>query len=488
MQAAIGSGGNSFRACYNESMARSTAKERLFRTVRSTLRKYAMVNRGDGVIVAVSGGPDSVALLHVLNELKAEGSFWIVAAHLDHRLRPESAEDREWVRRMSRDLGVPVQTLGVDVRGLAAKEGVSIEEAGRLARYAFFEQTRARFGARLIATGHHRDDEMETFFLRTLRGSSLVGLRGISPVRGRIIRPLIAATRADILRFLTEQSILYRVDSTNLDAETDRNFVRNRLFPVIRERFAHFGAPMGRTLQLVAEEEDYLEQQAERLYNAAVSPVEIGVVLDIPELNAAPPVLAARVVLAALYAVSGPEVRWSRTHVDAILNLLRSDNPSAKLHLPGGLSLVREYRRMYLGNRPLEASPPGWEISVFGPGTVEIPDADMALSFRIIIDRSEVPLFLDGRKTVLFDAEAVPFPITIRSPRPGDRFRPWGMEGSRRLKKVLIDLKIPAAKRHGVPLVVKGDAILWIPGIRRSREAPVRMEETTRVLEVSVVS
>jgi len=468
-------------------MTPQSAQERLFNIVRSAIAKYGMITRGDGVVVAVSGGPDSVALLHVLHELRAEFSFWMVTAHLDHRLRPESGEDREWVRRMAGDLGVPVQTLGIDVRGLAAKEGISIEEAGRVARYAFLEQTRARFGARLIATAHHRDDEIETFFLRILRGSSLVGLRGIPPVRGNIIRPLIGATRGEILAFLAEERISYLTDSTNLGVETDRNFVRNRLFPVIGERFPHFGAPLGRTLQLVADEEDFLEREAAQLYAAAVSSVESGLVLDISALTAAAPVLAARVVLAALYALSGPGVRWTRTHVDAIFNLLRSGNPSARLNLPGGLFLVREYGRVYLGNRTLAPPLPGWELPVFGPGTLVVPDAGVALKFRIIEDRNEVPRFLDGRRTVVFDADAVPFPLTIRSPRPGDRFRPWGMEGTRRLKKVLIDLKVPVAQRHRIPLVVKGDAILWIPGIRRSREAPVRMDATTHVLEVSLV-
>ncbi|MCA1961774.1 MAG: tRNA lysidine(34) synthetase TilS [Desulfomonile sp.] len=468
-------------------MVLKSAQERLLNIVRSTIRKYGMIARGDGVVVAVSGGPDSVALLHLLHALRAECSFWIVAAHLDHRLRPESGKDREWVRRMAAELGIPVQTLGVEVRGLAAKDGISIEEAGRVARYAFLEQTRARFGARLIATAHHRDDEIETFFLRILRGSSLVGLRGIPPVRGNIIRPLIGATRAEVLAFLSEERIPYLTDSTNLDTETDRNFLRNRLFPVIGERFPHFGAPLGRTLQLVADEEDFLEREASQLYAEAVSSAENGLVLDIPVLLAAAPVLAARVVLASLYALSGPRVRWTRIHVDAILNLLRSGNPSARLTLPGGLFLVREYGRMYLGNRVIEPTLASWELPVFGPGTLEVPDAGVALRFRIIEDNREVPRFLDGRRTVVFDADVVPFPLTIRSPRPGDRFRPWGMEGTRRLKKVLIDLKVPVAQRHRIPLVVKGDAILWIPGIRRSREAPVRMDATTHVLEVSLV-
>lgn len=475
------------RTCYNEPMVSLSARERLLNAVRSAVDRYGMINRGDGVIVGVSGGPDSVALLHVLHALKAECSFWLVAAHLDHRLRPESGEDREWVRHMAGQLGIPVQTLGVDVRGLAAKEGVSVEEAGRMARYAFFEQTRARFGARIIATAHHHDDEIETFFLRVLRGSSLVGLRGIPPVRGNIVRPLIGATRADILEFLSEERIPYRVDISNLNTETDRNFVRNRLFPVIRERFPNFRAPLGRTLQLVAEEDDFLESEAARLYGQAVSPIENGAALDIAHLTSAEPVLAARVVVAALYALSGPEVRWTRSHVGVILDLLRSGNPSAQLHLPGGLSLVREYGRMYLRNRPIEPSQPDWEVTVVGPGIVDVPGAGMTLRFRVIEDRSEVPLLLDGRKKVVFDADAVPFPLTVRSPRPGDRFRPWGVEGTRRLKKVLIDLKVPVSHRHQVPLLVKGDAILWIPGIRRSREAPVRVDETARVLEVSLV-
>jgi tRNA(Ile)-lysidine synthase len=289
-----------------------------------------------------------------------------------------------------------------------------------------------------------------------------------------------------VLGFLEDEEIPYMVDPTNLGTETDRNFIRNRLFPVMRERFPAFENPLERTLDLVREEEDFLDQEAAKLHPALVSSIGNGLEIDGAQLANAPRVLAARVILTSLYSLSGPETRWARTHVESILGMLHSENPSARLDLPGGVTLLREYGRLRLTKGGANEFSSSLEISIDGPGTVELPDIGMMIRFRVLTPKR--PLFedLDGRTTALFDAEHVPFPLILRSSQPGDRLRPWGMQGTRKLKDLLIDLKVPLRQRRRIPLLAKGDRILWIPGIRRSSEAPVR-SETKRVLEVTVL-
>jgi tRNA(Ile)-lysidine synthase len=467
-------------------MKQDKSKKVLLTSVRQVIELYGMIQRGDGVVAAVSGGPDSIALIHILNTLKADMDFWLVPAHLDHQLRQESGVDAEFVREVSSGLGLEAQVRSVDVEEIARLRGISLEEAGRSARYAFFEEIRASSGARVIATAHHVDDVLETFFLRIFRGSSLQGLTGIAPTRGSIVRPLIETSRARIIGFLEEEGIPYRIDSTNLGTGTDRNFVRNRLIPTIGQHFPNFRKPLKRTIGLLGEEEQFMGELAEKLYSQTVSCNETGLQMSVPGLRSAPAVLASRVILLALYDFSGPDLRWTRSHVRTVWKLLRSTRPSGMAHLPGGLLAAREYDRLVLSRGAAAELEPRLEILVSAPGIVEVPGTGLILRLQLRERKGIRPQEYDGITAAAFDAEAVSFPFTIRNPRPGDRFKPWGLQGTRKLKKVLIDLKMPRVLRKELPLLLKGDEILWIPGVRRSDAAPIQ-DSTRRVLEVLIL-
>ncbi len=458
----------------------------LLKKTRQTIEAHAMIDPGKGVVVGVSGGPDSTALLHLLTMLRNDLDFWVVAAHMDHKLRAESTEDTEFVTRSAATLGVKLHTEVVDIRGLAQDYRVSVEEAGRRARYEFFESVRVSVGAAVIATAHHRDDELETFFLRIFRGSSLKGLRGIPPVRGRIIRPLIAATRAEILSFLHDEKIPYQVDRTNLQVDTDRNFIRNRVVPVIEQRFSNFRGPLRRTMELIEVEDQVLNEQAMALHSRTVSPSAGSLVIDIPELLTADEVLAGRVILDALQTLSGPHTRWRRVHVHDALKILHGTKPSAQVDLPDGFMLRREYDRLILSSRDAMEILLPFSTLVSGPGEVEIPESGTTLAFHTFSRPPDFRADSGDSRIVYFDANQVQFPVILRAPRPGDRFRPWGMEGARKLKKVLIDSKVPVKVRRRLPLLVKDDEILWIPGIRRSASAPIR-PDTRLILEARLV-
>jgi tRNA(Ile)-lysidine synthase len=452
--------------------------------VCAVVTKFGMIRRGDGIVVGVSGGPDSVALLRVLHALKSELGFWMIIAHLDHRLRSNSVQDADFVRDLAKDLDIEIKVKATDVRQLAQDRDMSIEEAGRRARYDFFEQVRASAAADTIATAHHLDDQVETFFLRIFRGSTLKGLGGIPPVRGRIIRPLIEESREEILSFLEDHEIPFRLDSSNLTCETDRNFIRNRLIPVIRERFPDFRGPMSRTMDLLGQEDEFLTGLASDLRSQAIRQSGKKITLDIPDLCDAPGVIASRAILQGLYSISGPTVRWARTHVDIILNIARGGNPSAEISLPGGIVLTREYDTLTFAKGRPEPSDPFF-LEVTGPGEILVPSTGMIVTFQVVEKPLNAISDLHQVDEAYFDADHVGFPLVVRSPLPGDRFRPWGLEGSRKLKKVLIEHKVPRQARRQVPLIEKDKIILWIPGIRRGQAAPIG-PRTRRVLKVSV--
>jgi tRNA(Ile)-lysidine synthase len=468
-------------------MARSIPGKKLVETVGDTMRDHSMVPVGSAIVAGVSGGPDSMALMHLLHELSTEMSFSLVTAHVDHGLRVESEEEAAFVRSAASKLGLRIESTRENIRDLAARRKISLEEAGRRARYSFFEEVRRTVGAgSIIATAHHRDDALETFFLRIFRGSSITGLGGIPPVRGKVVRPLIRTGRDEILRFLDEEKIPFLVDPTNLEAETDRNYVRNRLFPVIRERFPRFGITLARTLDLVGSEEEFLAEQAAALSGLVLSTVEYGVELDAAEIAARPEILAARVVRDALYRISGPDIRWTRRHVAAILAALAAENPSSRLDLPRGIVFRREYDRAFLEKGRPEEQDHAFAVTVDGPGTIEIPLCGIRISFRILTDKPSAEEFLECGAAAFFDADDARFPLTLRSPRPGDRFRPWGMDGTRKLNEVLIDRKVPMHGRRSVPVLVKDRRILWIAGVARSDDAPLT-PRTGRVLKVELI-
>ncbi|MFH0825936.1 MAG: tRNA lysidine(34) synthetase TilS [Pseudomonadota bacterium] len=478
-----------------------TQGTKLFKIVKRTIAEYSMIQPGSRVVAAVSGGPDSMALLHLLLALGPDMDMRITVAHLDHGLRKESLDDVEFVRTACSRLGVPVNVLRRETADLAAKWKVSIEEAGRRARYAFLEEVRSSTGASVIATGHHRDDSLETFFLRLFRGSSLAGLGGVPPIRGPIIRPLINANRTDIMGFLEEEGIPYRIDRTNLEADVERNFVRNRIFPTIEEKFPNFRAPVSRTLDLVSRESRFLDLMSHELMEKYVERGRHRIVVRLPGFLDASPVLQARVVVQALFDVSGPHIRWTRAHLNEVLAVMSGRSPSGRTALPKGWEARREYDRLvveHVSNIPgtgLEASPCRLKIDdprnpvssplaqITGPGRVDVPEARLSLTVTLTTVRDGLMSELNGKTVVAFDAERIQMPLVVRFPQYGDRLDPWGMTGTRKLKDMFIDLKIPSRDRWKIPLITQGTRILWVIGIRRGRTAPVG-PETKSVMKI----
>jgi tRNA(Ile)-lysidine synthase len=237
-------------------------------------------------------------------------------------------------------------------------------------------------------------------------------------------------------------------------------------------------------MELLRQEEDYVAHFAEQLYGETATANESGLSLNINRLQNAHIVLASRVVLSALYGVLGPHIRIARTHVDAAIRLIHSDKPSGSVTLPGNVLLRRRYRELLISRQQPEAKETFHQIEIVAPGIYEFCGARIRirLSARYRLD----PKGSDGIRKAVFDAKIASFPLVLRGMLPGDRFKPWGIDGSRKLKKTFIDLKIPRDRRRSIPLLVKDGEILWVAGIRRGQGASVT-ERTSEVLELEIV-
>ncbi len=424
---------------------------------------------GEHLLVAVSGGPDSTALLAALAELAPRRGLRLTAAHVDHGLRgAEGAAEAERVAALATRLGVPFVRRAVPVSA-----GPDLEARARRARYQALARLAGEVGARRIVTGHTQDDQLETLLLRLLRGAGRRGLGAMRPARGRLLRPLLAATRADVRRFLAERGHGFAVDRTNADLRHGRNRVRRLLVPLLR---AEFNPRLGPALAALAER---LRDEDDFLAAAAAGRARELVVGD--HLRAAvaeePPALARRIVRSWLE--RGARRGVGAVHVARVLGLAAGHERGA-VAIPGPARVVREGE--VLVRRPGRAAAPSSFAFEIGPGrTVAHPPGGWRVAFSAPRARGAGEARPTGAAQALFDADALPGGLVLRSPARGDRVRLLA-GGTRKLQDVLVDGKVPRETRALQPVLAAGPEILWVPGLARGACAPVG-PATTRVVE-----
>ena len=305
--------------------------------VAVALRAAGTPARGETLVLALSGGPDSVALLDALVTLSRPRGFRLVAAHLDHRLRPGSAEDAAFCVSLCDALGVPIRLGSADVAGRAARERGGIEQAARRERYAFLRRVREDVHAAAIAVAHTRDDQAETLLLRLLRGAGATGLSGMRPRSGELVRPLLAVSRGEVMAHLRERGLAFREDPTNADPAYSRNRVRHELLPYLEARFnPRVKRTLARTAGLLAEEAAHLRAEAEALLRRNASETGEAICLRRAPLAGAP-LAVARVALRRALAKGGERLVPNAGQVDRVLRLARSARASGRwLPLRGG--------------------------------------------------------------------------------------------------------------------------------------------------------
>lgn len=454
--------------------------ERLVGKVRATIEGYEMADPGERIIVAVSGGPDSVCLLDVLHRLSQTLDVALSIAHFEHGLRPgEDEAETSFVASLAKGYGIPFETARAED---LYPEIPSLEERARKARYRFLEEVRSRLCAQKIALGHHLDDQAETVLMRLMRGSGPSGLGGILPCRdGTFIRPMIRVSREEIEAYLREKNLAYVTDLSNFDQRRTRNWVRHELIPRIKSRQPRAVEILGRTAEILAGDEECLALQARAWVSETANRGTPGAVeIPVGALCRLHKAVSSRVIRHLLEEIRGDLRRVSFRHIRAALSMAEGPRPQARIDLPDGLVVERVYEKLVFrvnaGARPRD-----YAYVLKGPGTypLDVPRCTLVLEE---FDRDRIAEPEEQGGTAFMDAEALTYPLVARSFRPGDRFIPLGMGGHKKVKAFFGDLKVPSGLRRRIPILTSRDRPVWVCGFRIDDRVKVR-PSTRRVIK-----
>ncbi|MBW2109131.1 MAG: tRNA lysidine(34) synthetase TilS [Deltaproteobacteria bacterium] len=462
----------------------------LLSAVEATIDRHCMLNSGDTVVVGVSGGPDSVALLHCLLALRSRWSLELIVAHLNHQLRgTAAAQDAVFVRKMAAHLDLPCVVDSKDVKAYRAKHRLSIQEAARKLRYAFYEETAARLCATKIALGHQQDDNAESVLMHLMRGTGPRGLAGIPPVRrGRIIRPLLEVSRSEILAFLKCRGLEYVQDSSNFDNKYLRNRIRHELLPLLERDFkVKPSHTLTRLAAIVRDEEDFWDQVVSQTFDDLTTRVDSNrIEFSVAQARGVHPALLRRVIRHAVERLRGDLKRLNHGHVEAAARLMTGISPYGWLDLPLRTAVCRDGDTVIVSWTRQEATP-RFEHLLEAPGVTVIPEIGMTLRLHELAAGSLPAQLKDLPQDKAFlDLDTLEFPLTVRNTRPGDRFRPLGMAGSQKLQDFFINHKVPRRQRRRCPVVTSRDRIVWVAGHRI--DDSVKITDTTkRVLVAELI-
>ncbi len=431
------------------------------------IKKHRMISQSDKVLVGVSGGPDSIALLHILWVLREELKIFLHAVHLNHQLRGEDARaDALFVQEFANKLDIPCSVKSIDVRALQKETGLCLQEAAREARFAFFEQEARRLRADKVALGHHADDQAETILFNFLRGAGVGGLAGIPPVRGIYIRPLLESRRREIEEYCRLQGLPARLDLSNLKPVYTRNRIRLHLLPALeREYNPQLVRALVRLGNLCREENAYLEQQAREAYQKAVEKESAdGLLFHKESLLAQPLSLRRRVFRLAWRQVSGETKELAYEHVERLLEMLQDGERA--INLPRGVRAIKTQDAVQLRRDFRPSDVPFYVYPLAVPGVTYVPELNLEIEAEVLPVENAPRLADLTPREALLDYDLVKQPLWVRRRREGDLFTPLGRKGKVKLKKFLIDQKIPRPQRDRLPLVVGPEEIIWVGGLR----------------------
>ena len=454
--------------------------------VKTWINNYQLIKPGSRILAACSGGPDSLALVHILHRLKAEYGFSVAVAHVNHMLRPEAAEEAEFVEAFATSLGLTCSVTNINVLAYSKANKISSqEEAARLLRYQYLRRIAAEWGGAQIATGHHRDDQVETVLLNFLRGAGSGGLRGMKPLNGDVMRPLLAVSRPEIEAYCEEQGLQPRHDSTNFTTEYRRNRIRLELLPALEESYnPAIREAIWRLASLVGAEHDYICGEAAKLWGKVATAGD-SITIESQGLAALPVALQRELIRQAIEKKRGALTGISFEHVEKLLTMvLSSGTVGSLLTLPGGLIARKTYTGLVVENGVLYQPQPVPAKRV-EPVALVVPGSTTIGSSTIVAELVTALPLKKGENTAVFDLEKLILPLIVRSRLPGDRFRPRGLNGSKKLKNFLIDHKVPEAVRDDVPIVVDQQEIIWVAGYRQSEHGRIG-ETTKKILQLSI--
>jgi tRNA(Ile)-lysidine synthase len=450
----------------------------LIAKVRKDIEEYGLLKKGDSVVIGLSGGADSVCLLRVLKELEEEFGLKIIAVHINHCLRGnESDSDEHFVEELCQKWGIQFKTFKINVEAFAAYNAISLEEAGRELRYKIFNQVIHETGYKYIAVAHQREDQAETIMLNILRGAGMDGLCGMNIKQGNIIRPLLNISREQITTYLKENGILWRTDSSNLENQYTRNRIRNMLFPMIHKTFGV--DPVNQLVKLseiARQEHEYMEKVAEKAFNeVSLSFSNNKLEISLPRFRNLPDAIAKRIIRMAWERINKSRKNLLQVHVNQIMSLYKKGTSGKKVVLPKDFEVRLSYDKIIFSKKETEKHEPfACRVNIDGDTVAEVTNG--VLKSRVMpADEAfkcyGTPDIIGEKNNVqLFDYDKLNDGLILRNRRNGDRIRPYGAKGEKKLKDYFIDAKIPREERSKIPLVALDNKIVWVVGMRTSEE------------------
>lgn len=487
-----GDGPSPFTFCLNKG-----ANSKLFKKFKGFVRKRRLLDGSNSILVALSGGPDSVCLLHLLYLLCKRQGLSLQAAHFHHGLRGREADrDASFSEQLCKENAIPFYMERGDVRAYCKEKGMGIQDGARLLRYDFFKRLMAQKKIDVTATGHTASDQAEEVIFRLIRGSSLEGLSGIRPKRpDGFIRPLLFANKEEIIEHLRLMNIPYVTDSSNLGNKYTRNRLRHSLLPIIKKEFnPSIAETLSRSALLLQDDEDFLMSNATELFASCVTFIKgederldsvppFCVTFKRKRLSQAHPSVLRRVLLLGLERLGLYRSKIVSDHLLRMEEIVRSNNPSGLYMLPEGLLAIRAYERFLIIKKAhldmLKGQGQQMPLTVKAPSTVKIGGLAGSLEFRPVFGKVTMSLATKEQsfpKRLFVDRNSCSFPLSIRFRRPGDRFTPFGSKSPIKLKDFMIAKRIPRIFRDSIPLVLKGEEIVAVCGIEVNEHFKVKKD------------
>jgi len=468
-------------------------QEQLGQRVLGFIQENQLVSSQHCLLVAVSGGPDSVCLLHILVKLREELGIRLHIAHLNHQLRgTESEADAQYVSDLAHRLDIPATIEQRDVKAYQAQQHVSLEEAAREVRYTFLAQAAKSIGANRAAVGHTADDHIETILMHLIRGTGTKGLRGLQPSSRwqssgnslTIVRPLLPVSRWETADYCHNHQLMPRIDASNLSLSPLRNRIRHQLLPLLESYNPQVAEALLRTARIASDDLAFLDKETTRQWGKIVQIQGNAITLNKKRVLELPAALKRYLLRRVIEDLLGNLKDIERRHIEEIMDALTK--PAGKrLSLPGGLVFSIEYDQYLVGPEPAALSPfpiLGAEFPLKLPGETVLPGWRVGAT---IISPSTAKGKGIGLRNNLFtaylDRDKTGDKLLVRPRRPGDRFQPLGMNQPKKLGEFMIDSKIPSAWRQRIPLVCSPKHILWVVGWRVDDRVKVT-EDTKQVL------
>lgn len=454
--------------------------------VKHFIRDNKLLNKEDKILVALSGGPDSICLLHILNSLKDEMNLDIGAAHVNHMLRGQDAlADEEYVKKTCEELKIPCYIERIDIDKISKEKGISHEMAGREERYKFFDKVKMEKGYNKIAIAHNANDQAETVIMRMMRGAGLEGLCGIRAQRGQdIIRPILCLKRQEIERYCNLNKLNPRIDKSNLEKVYSRNKIRLDILPYMKKNFNEdIIDTINRMASLLQKDNEFIEKTANKVYKEYCFEENENLIIS-KKLFELEDSIITRVIKSAFIKYSKKHTNFEMKHIYEVIELAKIGT-NKKIDLPNEIFAENIYGNIYLKKR-LKVEKNEYNQVCLSKDKIdskEITFGKYNVKFQVVTNKNNIE-FSDNVLIKYFDYDNIKEGLCIRTRKDGDKIRPLGMKGSKKLKDIFINLKIPREERLNVPIVCFDNDIAWVVGYKVSENFKIT-KETKNIIKIT---